>query len=183
MDNYASAGFMQTASGKFANVLNPTVDQIDLEDIVTAANRIIRFAGHSRITLAEHSCRVHDIVAWHFGNTDPYVRRAALMHDAHEAYVVDIPSPLKAALRLVSNGPSTYDQLEEAIEKVMAEKFDFPFPHPPVVKEADTIALAIEADLTWGEGTAESWGLAKPISGFKFNAGGIEPRLLRTQGL
>lgn len=164
-----SATSIQTVNGRYIDLLNPTVDMIDLDDIVTAAQRIIRFTGHSLITLAEHSCRVHDIVAMHFEVDDQMVRRAALLHDAHEVYCGDASSPLKIAMRhhaYECGGVSDFDCVEYDLAAVVAERFAFPNPHPAIVKEADTIALAIEADKTWGTGTAESWGLPKPPDGF-----------------
>lgn len=160
---------IKTAGGRYVDLLNPTVDTIELEDIVVAAKRIVRFTGHSRITLAEHSCLVHDIVVDHFGVSDPLVRRAALLHDAHEVYVGDASSPLKLAMREVCLWPapwtprSDFDKIEGRLARAVAEKFSFSYPHPKIVKEADLLALAIEARDTWGEGTPESWGLATPI--------------------
>jgi hypothetical protein len=180
MDSYASRGYMKATSGTWVNLIEPDPNTILLGDIVTSAKRVVRFAGHSKVTLAEHSCRVHDIARYHFKERDGRVLRAALMHDAHEAYVVDIPSPLKTALREVLGGPSTYDEVEARVAAVLAEKFDFDYPHPPVVKEADTIALAIEANLTWGAGTAEEWGLPTPPDGFDFFLDDICSRLERT---
>lgn len=160
LDNYAAKGQMRTAS-RWVALLDPNADDILLEDIVEAASRIIRFSGHSTITLLEHSLRVC-YLAIENGAT---VReaRTALMHDAHEVYVSDLSSPLKQAMRLSEGGgPSTYDNLEQSFMAVMAEKFDLTFPHPQIIHDADMEALGQEADHTWGEGTAEEWGRPAP---------------------
>lgn len=174
---------IQTVVGHYVDLLNPTPESINLEDIIVASNRIRRFTGHSDITLAEHSCRVHDIVRYHLGVKDGRVLRAALLHDAHEAYVGDASSPLKIAMRDVTNDihdRSDYDFIESGLADAVAQRFDFDYPHPAVVKEADTLALAVEADLTWGAGTAESWGLDAPPEGFGDFLNDMRARLERT---
>lgn len=162
MDNYASQGFMKTVSGEWVNLFNPDPDTLILDDMVTAASRIIRFNGHSTITLLDHLCRVHDIVKhYHHITLLGEVQRAALMHDVHEPYVTDLPSPMKAALR--KGWPtSDYDDIEAVFMERVAAKFNFPYPHPPIVKQADMLALLVEANMTWGAGTGESWGLSAP---------------------
>jgi len=167
MDDYASQGMMRTASGQWVSLLDPQPHMIALDDILVAASRIIRFNGHSVVTLAEHSCRVHDLVRHHYEVTDPRILRAALMHDAHEAYVVDVPSPLKAAMREISlYGTSQYDTIENNMADIVALVFDFELPLHPIVKDADMLAAAIEVDMTWGKGTAETWGLPSYVEGY-----------------
>lgn len=165
VDNYASKGYMQTVSRGWVNLTNPDIDSINLDDMVTAASRIIRFNGHSTITLLDHSCRVHDIVKrYHHITLLGTAQRCALMHDIHETYVADLPSPMKAALRSADprGHASTYDDIEANFMGLIANKFRFPHPHPPIVKEADMLALLVEANMTWGAGTGESWGLVAP---------------------
>jgi hypothetical protein len=188
MDNVASTASMQTAGGGRVSLLDPRVGQIELSDIIIASSRIVRFNGHTPITLINHSCRVHDIVRDAYGITDPIVLRQALMHDAHEVYVTDVPSPLKAAMRMLSSGggPSTYDVIEDRLAAVVAEKFDFPLPLPSIVKEADLLACAMEANQSWGPGTVEAWGgLPSPVGPFDpsnwFNDNDLAGRLMDTQ--
>ena len=67
---------------------------------------------------------------------------AALLHDASEAFICDIPKPVKLAL-------PHYSKLEYGIMRQIAEDFDFSWPLDPVVKEADAAALWQEATHFW----------------------------------
>ncbi|MFC4230550.1 hypothetical protein ACFOW1_01520 [Parasediminibacterium paludis] len=61
----------------------------------------------------------------------------ALMHDASEAYLMDIPTPIKAHL-------PDYKAIENNLMKVIAAKFGFDYPLSKAVKEADTLMLRHE---------------------------------------
>jgi uncharacterized protein len=60
-----------------------------------------------------------------------------LLHDASEAYLADLPRPVKAGL-------PEYKAIETNVERVIAEKFELPFPMPPEVKAADQALLKDE---------------------------------------
>ncbi len=60
-----------------------------------------------------------------------------LMHDASEAYLPDVASPLKGHL-------PGYCEIETRVEKVIAEAFGFEFPHPKIIKVADVEAFKHE---------------------------------------
>lgn len=63
-----------------------------LSEIATCLSRMVRFNGHMGAdTVAGHSVRVWSALAAH----DPYTRVVGLLHDAAEAYVGDMPGPLK----------------------------------------------------------------------------------------
>lgn len=67
---------------------------------------IRRFTGKSHITVAEHSCIVADTVA--AAGCGRETIRYALLHDATEAFMGDVPRPLKRLM------PS-YSALEEQV--------------------------------------------------------------------
>lgn len=73
--------------------LSPDPDTIDIEDIAYALSHLCRFTGHTSrfYSVGEHSLRVCRIVE----SRDPAIRMAALLHDASEAYLNDIASPVK----------------------------------------------------------------------------------------
>lgn len=73
-----------------------------------------------------------------------------LLHDAHEAYIGDVTTPLKRLL-----GPS-YREIEHAVWRVVSEKFDIPFDAHPIVKEADLRILQNERKDLLGP-TPEPW--------------------------
>jgi hypothetical protein len=89
-------GKIGTFSGLALDTCNPKPEQISLEDIDHALNRIVRFNGHTRrpITVAEHSIRVSRIVSVIGGGRD--AQFLGLLHDAAEAYVGDIVRPVKS---------------------------------------------------------------------------------------
>ena len=59
------------------------------------------------------------------------------MHDASEAYLVDIPSPIKAKL-------ANYREIEDSLMSALAKKFNFEWPLPKEVKDADRTMLKWE---------------------------------------
>ena len=70
-----------------------------------------------------------------------------LLHDASEAYLVDLPTPLKQDPRF-----SFYKEAERALMRAVCERFVLPWPEPEAVRMADGILLATEVrDLMHGE--------------------------------
>jgi hypothetical protein len=89
--------WIETRSGRRFDVANPREEDIDIEDIALALAQTCRFGGHALrwISVAWHSVVVHDIMA--MLREESTARLAALLHDAAEAYVGDMPRPLKLA--------------------------------------------------------------------------------------
>lgn len=129
-------GKFNTYSGKVIEIINPAEDQIDMEDIATVLSRICRFGGHSScfFSVAQHSILVSHLV------NDPKIRLEALLHDASEAYLGDVISPLKHLLGGV------YKSLECNFENVIAQKFglDTSAETKAAIKKADLLALELE---------------------------------------
>ena len=69
-----------------------------IEEVAHALAQINRFTGHARrpYSVAEHSMLVATIAAGE--GASPVQQLAALLHDAHEAYVGDLASPAKWAI-------------------------------------------------------------------------------------
>ncbi|WBM69162.1 HD family hydrolase [Buttiauxella sp. WJP83] len=124
--------YIQTLNGKHINFLNINPDDIVIEDIATALSNCCRFAGHlpEFYSVAQHSVLTSLIVS-------PEFALEALLHDAQEAYVCDIPSPLKRLL-------PDYRQIESYVESVIRKKFGLPEIMSEPVKYADLIMLATE---------------------------------------
>lgn len=123
---------IQVISGQYIDPLNPDTERINIEDIAHALSNVCRFTGHVRefYSVAQHSVLVSYVVPKEFA-------LAGLMHDASEAYLADIASPVKPHL-------SSYYDIEEALMSVIAEKFGFDWPMHPEVRKADLILLATE---------------------------------------
>lgn len=159
--------WLQTAYGRKAWPLDPRPEEMHLDDIAHSLARQCRFAGHVTVdhySVAEHSVRVSMLVEAmaRASVEDAYlVRRiafAGLMHDAAEAYVVDIPRPFKRFL-------PGYKQIEERVEAAIAIRFGLLYPLPALVHEADETLLATEARDLMGGQRAGGWRLtAIPMS-------------------
>ena len=147
--------WMQTYSGQAFVIANPTPDQILLEDIAQALSNQCRFAGHclKYYSVAEHSVHVCNRVQ-EFLDVEEATegqRQAlamALLHDAAEAYLLDLPRPLK-----YEEGMEFYRGMHKKVTKVILEKFDLLKPDASIVtldvafliKQADNEMLATEA--------------------------------------
>ncbi len=124
--------YIATSTGKHIDFANITPDQICIEDIARDLSNECRFAGQleSFYSVAQHSVYVSQIVP-------PEYALEALLHDAAEAYIKDIPSPLKAML-------PDYKAVEKRIEAVIREKFGLPPVMTVDVHYADLVMLATE---------------------------------------
>lgn len=126
--------WVETRSGKRVSVQNPQPDQFDIKDIAYALSNTCRFNGHCAgfYSVAEHSVAV----ALRLPRN---LRLAGLLHDATEAYLGDIPSPIKQFL-------PDYKVIEERFETALEKAFGLDdFPDRAAVKEADIDALFTEA--------------------------------------
>lgn len=144
---------MLTRSGREVDIHEPQPQTIRLVDIALALSRIPRFCGHTLRTwsVADHSLLVADLVS----AADPDLQLAALLHDAHEAYMGDIILPLQYALN--HRQPSYSIPLATTLLKNIAGDLDTAIARAfaldpemmqrPEIKEADKLALAVEAKL------------------------------------
>jgi hypothetical protein len=126
--------WMQTYSGNKFWPSDPRPDEIHIGDIAASLSKMCRFGGHclNFYSVAEHSVHCARHVA------EPF-RLAALLHDASEAYIVDIPRPIKPSL-------SGYYEIESGIMGVIAAKYGFQWPLPPEVKHVDNSILRDERE-------------------------------------
>ena len=92
--------WMLTASGKtyYLGGVGMAHNEYVASDIAHALAQINRYNGHAKrpYSVAEHSMFVCEIVKGM--GLDCHAQRAALMHDAHEAFTGDVATPIKAAL-------------------------------------------------------------------------------------
>lgn len=91
----AAGPYLQTVSGRWVNPFDPDA-QLDAGDIARALANQCRFGGHSRVfySVAQHCVIVSRVVEERGGDVEDVF--AALMHDAGEAYLGDMPHPLNA---------------------------------------------------------------------------------------
>ena len=171
------SNWFQTFTGKLIDALNPTPDMVDIQDIAHALSMTCRFGGHCRdfYSVAEHSVLVMKI-----GKLPPSVhesslhgtvaRLALLLHDAAEAYVGDIVTPVK---NLLAGAHALERKWLEAIEK----KFDLPnvlsLPGE-YVKDADRAILSQEVATLFSPVLPEWWRKFEPPSQDLFLANPIQ---------
>jgi uncharacterized protein len=131
---YNEEPVIRTATGKWFNVFSPTSDMICIEDIAHALAHQCRFGGHlpKFYSVAQHSVLTAVLVA-------PENKLAALMHDASEAYLIDVPRPIKNKL-------ANYKEIEGSVMTLIAAKFGFQWPLHDEVKRADETMLQKEWD-------------------------------------
>lgn len=119
-------------SGKYFSLLEPETTPIAIEDIAHSLANLCRFGGHCRefYSVAQHSWMVSHIVP-------AEMAMAGLMHDAAEALVCDLPTPLKRRL-------PEYAAIEKRIERAIFQQYGLPKRLPDEVKHADLRMLATE---------------------------------------
>lgn len=134
MNAQRKGDWLQTASGRSFWPLDPMVEDVFLSDIAHALSNICRFNGHCRefYSVAQHSVLVSRNVPFQ-------LKGWGLMHDAAEAYVTDVPRPLKRLL-------PEFKSMESAVEKIVFEAFKLFGPMNPEVKRIDMAMLATEAE-------------------------------------
>ena len=135
-----TANIIGTFTGKLVNPFAMTVEDIDIRDIAHSLALTCRFRGHVTqfYSVAEHCIRCAEMS---MADAAYGVARYKLLHDAPEAYLCDVPSPLKGEFPI-------FKYLEQQIFDTMCEHFRITTPRPHVtdlVKIADLTLLATEA--------------------------------------
>jgi uncharacterized protein len=129
---WSRGDWMQTFTGRRFYPLDPRPDEIDPADIAHALSLLCRYGGHVDrfYSVAEHCLLMSQAVA-------PEHALAALLHDATEAYVCDVPRPLKRQL-------ARYREIEEQVWYAIAYRYRLDVDLPAEVKEADNRILLTE---------------------------------------
>lgn len=121
-----------TADGAYFDYLAPDPDVVTLNAVARGLANTCRFGGQCTrfYSVAEHSIYVSRIVP-------PEFALQGLFHDAAEAFIVDMPKPLKEIL-------ADYKVVEDRVEAVIFPKLGLPAKLDALVKRADTVMLATE---------------------------------------
>lgn len=162
--------YLETVTGKVVNVIEPSPDQICIDDIGWGLSRMPRFCGHTitevPYNVAQHSVFVgrevynilthieeypelkeffHEIKG--LSNSQIHVIETVMMavlHDASEIYTGDIPSPVKQIPEL----RAIVKKVEHKLMAAIYQAFNLPEPtelQEKIIKHADKIAQKIEA--------------------------------------
>lgn len=131
-ENLNAVRSIRTISGQYVNVFEPNPDTLLIEDIAHALSNQPRFGGHlpKFYSVAQHSILCHHLAE----ESEQY---NALMHDASEAYLLDMPKPIKMEM-------PDYNAIEDNLMNVLAKKFGFLYPKTKEVERVDHYLLEWE---------------------------------------
>ncbi len=131
--------FYVTYTGVQVYPNNLTTLDICLEDIAHHLTKIQRFGGalplNKSYSVAQHSILMAITALERYGEE---TARACLLHDASEAYLGDVVSPLKAAL-------PDYQEIEDEVQNLIYTKYNIFSITGANVKRLDTAILLDEA--------------------------------------
>lgn len=125
---------MRTSSGRLIWPFAPDPASIVITDIAHALSQICRFGGQTRefYSVAQHSV----LVSQACGEDDALW---GLLHDASEAYLCDVPRPLKTSVQF-----EPYRTVESSLQLAILSRFGLPSLPPFSVLAADELLLAVE---------------------------------------
>ena len=134
-------------SGRRLDLLDPSPDDVDIEDIAHGLSRVARWNGQTvgphSFSVAQHSLAVEALTGLLEPEWPDRWRLAALLHDAPEYVIGDLISPFKAAIGL------DYKTFENRLLSAVHERFGLPGVLPTeitqAIKQADRIAAHFEA--------------------------------------
>ncbi len=133
-----------------------------IEDIAHALSNICRFGGHIKkfYSVAQHSVLVADIVRANGGTVEQELW--ALMHDSAEAYMVDVPTPVKIILKGYKEKEiEVLSAIEKSLGLPRINTSDF----ATIIKDADSIALITEAEQLVS-GDVSEWEVCKSFKAY-----------------
>lgn len=136
--------WVQTHLGNSVDLINPDPATIEPQDIAVSLSRVARFGGHTieAFSVAQHSMlclRIADDM--HRQSLSPAERLAVLLHDAHEAYIGDITTPVAQVL-----DPHAITLLKHRLQAAIHRRFRLASPvvYSGLIEEPDRIALLTE---------------------------------------
>lgn len=149
--------WIQTYSGAPFHPLRPERLDVRLIDVMQGLSNVCRYGGQSRdfYSVAQHSVMVSRLVPRELA-------LVGLFHDASEAYLGDIPRPIKTVLAPL------YKPLERAVAQRIGERFGLTLTDmPPEIEHADRVVLATERrDVMYRSEVSYPWderGLLEPL--------------------
>jgi hypothetical protein len=137
LENLYTKGCIRVHSGIYVNVTDFKKEHVLLDDIGHALAMLPRWGGHCAFpySVAEHCI----IGSYDDSLTTNEERLAFLMHDSSEAYMLDIPTPIKELFPL-------YYELEHSIMNVISQVLLFEYPLSEKTKVVDKNMLYSEWD-------------------------------------
>lgn len=146
-----SGNWITLSSGNRFYPMDPQADEVEPTDIAHALSMLCRWGGHCKFFM---SVAQHCVLVSRLGRTLEE-KRWGLLHDASEAYVGDMITPIKRHLQ-------EYRDVEEKVIAAIAKRFKMSLPWPERVSEADGIMMATEAQALMPEGCLSKKGEPDP---------------------
>ncbi len=142
--------WIQTYTGRVFWPMDPRPSEVNFWDIAYSLSKQCRYAGHCKkfYSVAQHSVLVSLHVA-------PEHALWGLLHDAAEAYLVDVPRPIKPYL-------AEYKQIEATVMLAIRERFGLKGTMPQEVEEIDQRILANEQAVLMPD-PPRDWCLQAPV--------------------
>lgn len=144
-------GWILTGMGQRIDYMNPEPSQITILDIANNCGNLCRFTGSTSqfYSVAQHSlfvgAIVHDMLKGELTAEEMETAAfydqilAAVLHDASEAYINDLASPLKQCMG------GKYGWIENGLTKAIFERYGVDIQYKNnIVKDADNIAVMHE---------------------------------------
>jgi len=129
--------YVTTYSGRKLNFKKPDPDDILIEDIAHHLSMTCRYSGATKY---HYSVGQHSVILAMYvyeQTNDPMQALSALLHDASEAYITDLPRPVKGSV-------TGYKSIENRLMKAIFKKFGVDKPSD-FVMNADMNIVANEA--------------------------------------
>ena len=164
----------QVYGGRVVNLLNPTVNDINLENIAFSLSKQCRFNGNCKefYSVAQHSVNVARLIE------SPEAKIYGLLHDCHEAFIGDISTPVKNLLKAKGGTliKKIWDEVTGSFDAVIYEACGLDFPSEDILEQvssADREALYYEAENNmwpckyWGEADGLYFRALEPSKAFR----------------
>lgn len=128
------ARYFRTHTGRRVYPLSPSASEISIFDVAHSLSQMCRFLGHTTAfySVAQHSVLVSE-------NVPQEDALWGLLHDASEAYLCDLPAPIKRDPEM-----NIYRIAEDRLMRAVCERYDLRPEMPRSVKVADKVLLATE---------------------------------------
>lgn len=151
--------WLETASGKRLYLIDPLgimgTTGIELDDIIKGMAHEPQFASQTKdLRRRPSTVGQHSLLVWSLGihaydarESDHDFMLGLLLHDASEAYLHNLPAPLKQLLRHLGGGWSAYDLIQEDLQRRILERFEVTLSNENLhqIKACDRMALFIES--------------------------------------
>jgi len=136
--------WLQVLGGVAFDLVNPRAELVDFNTVARVLSRVARFGGHTErgtLSVAQHCLEGSEAILRDHG--DRLAAAAFLIHDAHEAYIGDMPTPVRDALCACADELLNWDGrnpvrgaiklLKERLDGAIYPAAGLPWPLPQVV--------------------------------------------------